>query len=59
VPATVQPVMVTPGFPLLLAFYKGLLGAVEISRVPVTHHDAARISTVTRAGQCQAEGHPV
>jgi len=33
-PATVQPVIVTPSMPLLLAFYKALLGAVEISRVP-------------------------
>ncbi len=33
-PATVQPVIVTPALPLLLAFYKALLGAVEISRVP-------------------------
>ena len=32
--ATVQPVIVTPSIPLLLAFYKALLGAVEISRVP-------------------------
>ena len=28
-PATVQPVIVTPSIPLLLAFYKALLGAVE------------------------------
>jgi predicted enzyme related to lactoylglutathione lyase len=27
-------VLVTPSLPLLLAFYKALLGAVEISRVP-------------------------
>jgi predicted enzyme related to lactoylglutathione lyase len=33
-PATVQPVLVTPALPLLLAFYKALLGAVEISRLP-------------------------
>ena len=33
-PATVQPVIVTPALPLLLAFYKALLGAVEISRMP-------------------------
>ena len=33
-PATVQPVIVTPSILLLLAFYKALLGAVEISRVP-------------------------
>jgi predicted enzyme related to lactoylglutathione lyase len=33
-PATVQPVIVTPSLPLLLAFYKALFGAVEISRVP-------------------------
>ena len=33
-PATVQLVIVTPSIPLLLAFYKALLGAVEISRVP-------------------------
>jgi len=33
-PATVQPVIVTPTLPLLLAFYKALLGAEEISRVP-------------------------
>jgi predicted enzyme related to lactoylglutathione lyase len=33
-PATVQPVIVTPSIPLLQAFYKALLGAVEISRVP-------------------------
>jgi predicted enzyme related to lactoylglutathione lyase len=33
-PATVQPVIVTATLPLLLAFYKALLGAVEISRVP-------------------------
>jgi predicted enzyme related to lactoylglutathione lyase len=33
-PATVQPVIVTPTLPLLLAFYKALLGAVEISHVP-------------------------
>jgi len=31
-PATVQPVIVTPSIPLLRAFYKALLGAVEISR---------------------------
>ncbi len=31
---TVQPVIVTPSIPLLLAFYKALLGAVEVSRVP-------------------------
>ena len=36
-PATVQPVIVTPSIPLLLAFYKALLGAVEISRVPEPH----------------------
>ena len=33
-PATLQPVIVTPILPLLLAFYKALLGAVEISRMP-------------------------
>ena len=33
-PATLQPVIVTPSLPLLLAFYKALFGAVEISRVP-------------------------
>jgi predicted enzyme related to lactoylglutathione lyase len=33
-PTTVQPVIVTPSLPLLLAFYKALFGAVEISRVP-------------------------
>jgi hypothetical protein len=33
-PTTVQPVLVTPSLPLLLAFYKALLGAVEVSRVP-------------------------
>ena len=33
-PTTLQPVIVTPSMPLLLAFYKALLGAVEISRVP-------------------------
>jgi predicted enzyme related to lactoylglutathione lyase len=33
-PATIQPVLVTTTLPLLLAFYKALLGAVEISRVP-------------------------
>src|SRR6266702_1983878 len=33
-PATLQPVIVTPSLPLLLAFYKALLGAVEISRMP-------------------------
>ena len=33
-PVTVQPVIVTPTLPLILAFYKALLGAVEISRVP-------------------------
>ena len=33
-PATIQPVIVTTTLPLLLAFYKALLGAVEISRVP-------------------------
>jgi predicted enzyme related to lactoylglutathione lyase len=33
-PVTVQPVIVTPSMPLLLAFYKALLGAEEISRVP-------------------------
>jgi predicted enzyme related to lactoylglutathione lyase len=33
-PTTVQPVIVTPSISLLLAFYKALLGAVEISRVP-------------------------
>jgi hypothetical protein len=33
-PATLQPVIVTPSLPLLLAFYKALLGAAEISRVP-------------------------
>jgi uncharacterized glyoxalase superfamily protein PhnB len=33
-PATVQPVIVSPSIPLLLAFYKALFGAVEISRVP-------------------------
>lgn len=33
-PATLQPVIVTPSLPPLLAFYKALLGAVEISRVP-------------------------
>ena len=32
--ATLQPVIVTPSLPLLLAFYKALFGAVEISRVP-------------------------
>ena len=32
-PATLQPVIVTPSLPLLLAFYKALLGAVEISRM--------------------------
>jgi predicted enzyme related to lactoylglutathione lyase len=33
-PATLQPVIVTPSMPLLLEFYKALLGAVEISRMP-------------------------
>ena len=33
-PATLQPVIVTPSLPLVLAFYKALLGAVEISRMP-------------------------
>ena len=33
-PATLQPVIVPPSLPLLLAFYKALLGAVEISRMP-------------------------
>jgi predicted enzyme related to lactoylglutathione lyase len=33
-PTTIQPVIVTPSLPLLLAFYKALFGAVEISRVP-------------------------
>jgi predicted enzyme related to lactoylglutathione lyase len=33
-PPTLQPVIVTPSMPLLLAFYKALFGAVEISRVP-------------------------
>lgn len=33
-PATLQPVIVTPSMPLLLAFYKALLGAEEISRMP-------------------------
>jgi predicted enzyme related to lactoylglutathione lyase len=33
-PTTLQPVIVTPSLPLLLAFYKALLGAVEVSRVP-------------------------
>jgi predicted enzyme related to lactoylglutathione lyase len=33
-PTTLQPVIVTPSMALLLAFYKALLGAVEISRVP-------------------------
>src|ERR1700734_865926 len=33
-PPPLQPVLVTPSLPLLLAFYKALLGAVEISRVP-------------------------
>ena len=32
-PSTLQPVIVTPSMPLLVAFYKALLGAVEISRV--------------------------
>jgi predicted enzyme related to lactoylglutathione lyase len=34
VPSTLQPVIVTPSLPLLLAFYKALFGAVEVSRVP-------------------------
>ena len=33
-PTTLQPVIVTPSLPLLLAFYKALFGAEEISRVP-------------------------
>jgi predicted enzyme related to lactoylglutathione lyase len=33
-PPTLQPVIVTPSLPLVLAFYKALFGAVEISRVP-------------------------
>jgi predicted enzyme related to lactoylglutathione lyase len=33
-PATLQPVIVTPSLPPLLAFYKALLGGVEISRAP-------------------------
>ncbi len=33
-PTTLQPVIVTPSLPLLLAFYRALLGAEEISRVP-------------------------
>jgi predicted enzyme related to lactoylglutathione lyase len=33
-PPTLQPVIVTPSMPLVLAFYKALFGAVEISRVP-------------------------
>jgi hypothetical protein len=33
-PTTLQPVIVTPSMALLLAFYKALLGAVEISRMP-------------------------
>jgi len=33
-PPTLQPVIVTPSLPLLLAFYKALFGAVEVSRIP-------------------------
>ena len=33
-PTTLQPVIVTSSLPLLLAFYKALLGAEEVSRVP-------------------------
>ena len=33
-PSTLQPVLVTPSLPLLLAFYKALLGATEIARMP-------------------------
>ena len=33
-PSTLQPVIVTPSLPLLLAFYRALFGAVEVSRVP-------------------------
>ena len=33
-PATLQPVIMTPSLPLLLAFYRALFGAAEISRVP-------------------------
>ncbi|MET9551915.1 VOC family protein [Streptomyces sp. NPDC006645] len=33
-PATVQPIVVTPAIDRLLAFYQGLLGAVETSRTP-------------------------
>jgi predicted enzyme related to lactoylglutathione lyase len=33
-PTTLQPVIVTPSLPLLLAFYKALFGAEEVSRVP-------------------------
>jgi predicted enzyme related to lactoylglutathione lyase len=33
-PSTLQPVIVTPSLPLLLAFYKALFGAEEVSRVP-------------------------
>jgi hypothetical protein len=43
-PATLQPVIVTPSLPLLLAFYKALFGAVETSRVPTS-----RIPTETRS----------
>jgi predicted enzyme related to lactoylglutathione lyase len=33
-PPTLQPVIVTPSLPLVLAFYKALFGAVEVSRIP-------------------------
>ena len=33
-PVTLQPVLVTPSLPLLLAFYRAPLGAAEISRMP-------------------------
>jgi hypothetical protein len=57
-PATVQPVIVTPSIPLLLAFYKALLGAVEISRVPCPRRrfpgpDAADLAA---AGAAAAHG---
>ena len=41
-PTTVQPVIVTPSIPLLLAFYKALLGAVEMGAARSAHPGPGR-----------------
>lgn len=52
--ATIQPIVVTPAIDRLLAFYQGLLGAVETSRTPEEGPRSSSIcgSATVTSGSC-------